>query len=85
MTKGLAKELGPVGIRVNAIAPGLVETRFAQALIDDPKIYKSIVDFTPLRRHGQPDEIAGAALYLASEASTFTTGSVIVCDGGLTA
>jgi len=85
MTKGMAKELGPAGVRVNAIAPGLVETKFAAALIQNKDIHKMIVDFTPLRRHGQPDEIAGAALYLASEASSFTTGAVIVCDGGATA
>jgi NAD(P)-dependent dehydrogenase (short-subunit alcohol dehydrogenase family) len=85
MTKGLAKELGPAGIRINAIAPGLVETRFAAALIEDPKIRKHIEDFTPLGRHGQPEEIVGAALYLASRISSFTTGSVIVCDGGATA
>lgn len=85
MTKGMARELGPVGVRVNAIAPGLVETKFASALIQNPAIHKVVVDMTPLRRHGQPDEIVGAALYLASDASSFTTGSVIVCDGGATA
>ncbi len=85
MTKGLAKELGPKGVRVNAIAPGVVETKFAAALIDDEKIHGAIVGATPLRRHAQPREIAGAAVYLASEASSFTTGSVLVCDGGATA
>jgi NAD(P)-dependent dehydrogenase (short-subunit alcohol dehydrogenase family) len=85
MTKGLAKELGPAGIRVNAIAPGLVETKFAGALIEDPEIQKRIKDSTPLGRHGQPEEIVGAALYLASDISSFTTGSVVVCDGGATA
>ncbi len=84
MTRGLAKELGPSGVRVNAIAPGLVETRFAAALIDNPEIHEQIVRLTPLRRHGQPGEIVGAALYLASEASSYTTGSVLVCDGGAT-
>jgi len=84
MTKGLAKELGPAGIRVNAIAPGLVETRFAGALIDDPEIQKHIKETSPLGRHGQPEEIVGAALYLASDISSFNTGSVIVCDGGAT-
>jgi NAD(P)-dependent dehydrogenase (short-subunit alcohol dehydrogenase family) len=85
MTKGLAKELGPAGVRVNAIAPGLVETKFAGALIEDPEIQKHIKDSTPLGRHGQPEEIVGAALYVASSISSFTTGSVIVCDGGATA
>ncbi len=84
MTKGLATELGPAGIRVNAIAPGLVETKFAGALIKDPEIKKHIEEFTPLGRHGQPEEIVGAVLYLASSLSSFNTGSVIVCDGGAT-
>ena len=85
LTKGLAKEVGPQGVRVNAIAPGLVETHFARALIDSPEIYKEVVAMTPLHRHAQPQEIVGAALYLASDAASFTTGSVIVCDGGATA
>lgn len=85
MTKGLAKELGPKGVRVNAIAPGLIETRFASALIDNQALHEQIVGATPLRRHGQPEEIAGAALFLASDAGSFTTGSVLVCDGGATA
>ena len=85
MTKGLAKELGRAGVRVNAIAPGVVETRFASALIEDPEFHRMVVRLTPLGRHGQPDEIVGAALYLAGGASSFTTGSVLVCDGGMTA
>ena len=85
MTKGFAKELGPQGVRVNAIAPGLVETKFAAALIENPEILKMVNDFTPMKRHAQPHEMVGAALYLASDASSFTTGSVIVCDGGATA
>jgi NAD(P)-dependent dehydrogenase (short-subunit alcohol dehydrogenase family) len=85
MTKGFAKELGPLGVRVNAIAPGLVQTKLAAALIEDPEIVKMVSDFTPLRRHGQPHEMVGAALFLASDASGFTTGSVVVCDGGATA
>jgi NAD(P)-dependent dehydrogenase (short-subunit alcohol dehydrogenase family) len=85
LTRGLAKELGRTGVRVNAIAPGVIETRFAAALIDDPKVHRMIVQLTPLGRHGQPDEVVGAALYLASDAASFTTGSVLVCDGGMTA
>jgi NAD(P)-dependent dehydrogenase (short-subunit alcohol dehydrogenase family) len=85
MTKGLARELGPSGVRVNAIAPGLVETRLAAGLIDDEAVHGKIVGRTPLGRHGQPEEIVGAAVYLASDAASFTTGSVLVCDGGLTA
>ncbi len=85
LTKAFAVELGGYNVRVNAIAPGLVETHFAQALIDNPEIHRQVVGMTPLGRHAQPEEIVGAALYLASDAASFTTGSVIVCDGGATA
>jgi NAD(P)-dependent dehydrogenase (short-subunit alcohol dehydrogenase family) len=85
MTQGFAKELGPRGVRVNAIAPGLVETRFAAALVENPEILERHNEMTPMKRHAQPHEMVGAALYLASDASSFTTGSVIVCDGGATA
>ena len=84
MTQTLAHELGPLGIRVNTIAPGLVETRFAGALIQNADLLKHVVDRTPLGRHGQPDEIAGAAVYLLSEAAAFMTGQTIVLDGGIT-
>ena len=85
MTKSLAMELGQAGIRVNAIAPGLVETRFAQVLVDDDAIREHFVGRTFLGRHAQPDEIAGAAIYLLSDASSYTTGHTIVVDGGMTA
>lgn len=84
MSQTLAHELGPLGIRVNAIAPGLVETRFAAALIANEEILDSVVGRTPVGRHGQPDEIAGAAVYLLSEASSYMTGQVMVIDGGVT-
>jgi NAD(P)-dependent dehydrogenase (short-subunit alcohol dehydrogenase family) len=84
MTQTLAHELGPLGLRVNAIAPGLVETRFASALIANEEILRSVVGRTALGRHGQPDEIAGAAVYLLSEASSYMTGHVMVIDGGMT-
>jgi len=84
MTKSFAAELGASGIRVNAIAPGLVETKFASALTSNDDILKLVTDRTPLGRHGQPGEIAGAALYLASDASSFTTGQTLVVDGGFT-
>jgi NAD(P)-dependent dehydrogenase (short-subunit alcohol dehydrogenase family) len=84
MTQTLAHELGSMGIRVNTIAPGLVETRFAGALIQNTDLLKRVVDRTPLGRHGQPDEIAGAAVYLLSEAAAFMTGQTIVLDGGWT-
>jgi NAD(P)-dependent dehydrogenase (short-subunit alcohol dehydrogenase family) len=85
MTKSLAMELGPGGIRVNAIAPGLVETRFAQVLVDDDAIREHFVGRTFLGRHSQPDEMAGAAIYLLSDASSYTTGETVVIDGGMTA
>ena len=85
MTKSLAAELGPAGFRVNAIAPGLVETRFASAIVEDATLRGHFVDRTALGRHAQPDEIAGAALYLLSDASSYMTGQVIVVDGGMTA
>ena len=71
-------------IRVNAIAPGLVETKFAAAIVANPMLRDHVVGRTPLARHAQPAEIAGAAVYLLSDASSFTTGSVVVVDGGLT-
>jgi NAD(P)-dependent dehydrogenase (short-subunit alcohol dehydrogenase family) len=85
MTKSLAMELGAGGIRVNAIAPGLVETRFAQALVDDESTRSHFVARTFLGRHAQPDEMAGAAIYLLSDASSYVTGETIVVDGGMTA
>ena len=85
MTQTLAFELGASKIRVNAIAPGLVETRFAAAIVGNPMLRDHVVGRTPLQRHAQPTEIAGAATYLLSDAASFTTGSVMVVDGGLTA
>jgi NAD(P)-dependent dehydrogenase (short-subunit alcohol dehydrogenase family) len=84
MTKTLAFELGGSKIRVNAIAPGLVETKFAQALLTNDAIVDHVVKKTPLGRYGQPDEIAGGALYLASDAASFLTGHTLVIDGGMT-
>lgn len=84
LTKSLAQELGPENIQVNAIAPGLIKTRFAQVLHETPSIRSAIEKATPLGRIGEPSEIAGAAVYLASPASDFTSGSVLVVDGGMT-
>ncbi len=84
MTKTLAVELAPAGIRVNAIAPGLVETRFAATLIQNDEIRDSVMSQTPLARHAVPDEIAGAAIFLLSEASSYATGETVVIDGGST-
>jgi NAD(P)-dependent dehydrogenase (short-subunit alcohol dehydrogenase family) len=82
LTKALAKELGPTGIRVNALAPGLIETRFSAALFRDQEAYARIMSGVPLGRHGQPDDVAGAAVFLASDASAYMTGQVLVVDGG---
>jgi len=84
MTKAFAKELGPFGIRSNAICPGLTETKFAKVLIDTPAIHSTAVKLIPLGRHAQPDEMAGAALYLASDAAGFVNGAIFVVDGGAT-
>ena len=82
MTLALAKEWGRHGVRVNALVPGLVETKFAAALHADPERRAIAERRTPLGRIAQPEEIAGAALYLASDAATFTTGSCVTVDGG---
>jgi NAD(P)-dependent dehydrogenase (short-subunit alcohol dehydrogenase family) len=84
MTQTLAFELGGSKIRVNAIAPGLVETKFASAIVGNPMLRDHVVNRTPLQRHAQPPEIAGAAVYLLSDGASFTTGTVLVVDGGLT-
>ncbi len=82
LAKVLAKELGPHGIRVNALAPGLVETRFAAALFQDKEAYDKIMAQVPLGRHGQPADVAGAAVFLSSDAAAHVTGQVLVIDGG---
>jgi NAD(P)-dependent dehydrogenase (short-subunit alcohol dehydrogenase family) len=82
IARNLAVEWGPKNIRVNCIAPGLVRTDFARALWENPEIYAATVAKYPLRRIGEPDEIAGAAVFLASDAGSFTTGQTIVIDGG---
>jgi NAD(P)-dependent dehydrogenase (short-subunit alcohol dehydrogenase family) len=84
ITRSLAQELGAFNIQVNAIAPGVIKTRFANVLVETPSIRKSVEAIAPLHRIGMPEEIAGIALYLASPASDFTTGAVMVVDGGLT-
>jgi NAD(P)-dependent dehydrogenase (short-subunit alcohol dehydrogenase family) len=84
MTQTLAQEIGPAGIRVNAVAPGLVDTRFAAAIVQNPSLRDLIVKRTPLGRVGQPDEIAGAVVYLASDAASYVNGHVLVVDGGMT-
>ena len=84
LCRSLAGEWGPKNVRVNCIAPGLVKTDFARALWEDEANLKRRTATTPLRRIGEPHEIAGAVVYLASDASTFMTGQTIVIDGGVT-
>ncbi|MBY6092823.1 SDR family NAD(P)-dependent oxidoreductase [Pseudooceanicola sp. 502str34] len=84
LARNLALEWGPKGIRVNAIAPGLIKTDFAKALWEDPKRIATIENATPLRRIGAPEEIAGTALWLATPAAGYVTGQTIVADGGET-
>lgn len=82
LARNLAVEYGPHNIRANCIAPGLVKTDFARALWDTPEAEKRTSQGTPLRRLGEPDDIAGAAVFLASRAGAYVTGQGIVIDGG---
>lgn len=82
LMRALARELGPHKIRVNAIAPGLIETKFASALFEDQQAYSHFVENTALKRHGQPNDVAGVAVFLASEAAAYVTGQVLIVDGG---
>ena len=84
LARNLAVEYGVHNVRVNCIAPGLIKTDFARALWENPDTLKRATSTTPLRRIGSPDEIAGAAVFLASAAGTFITGQNIVVDGGVT-
>lgn len=85
LARNLACEFGPDNVRVNTIAPGLVQTDFAKALWENPVILKASTDRSALKRIGQPDEIAGMAVFLASRAGAFTTGQTFVIDGGVMA
>lgn len=84
LARNLASEFGPDNIRVNCIAPGLIKTDFAKALWDNPDTLKRALAGTPLKRIGEPEEIAGAAVYLASKAGAYMTGQMLVVDGGAT-
>lgn len=84
LARNLAHEFGPDGVRVNCIAPGLIRTDFARALWEDPARIEEANARVPLRRIGEPDEIAGAVVYLAAPASRFMTGQTMVVDGGVT-
>ncbi len=82
LTQGLAREWGRLGIRVNALLPGITETRFAAALHQDAQIMALVQRLTPLGRIAQPDEMIGAALYLVSDLASYTTGETLTVDGG---
>jgi NAD(P)-dependent dehydrogenase (short-subunit alcohol dehydrogenase family) len=84
LARNLAAEFGADNIRVNCIAPGLIKTDFAKALWDNPETLKRALTGTPLKRIGDPEEIAGAAVYLASKAGAYMTGQMLVVDGGAT-
>jgi len=84
MTKAFAKECGRFKIRVNALLPGLTKTKFATALFAQEQLYERVVSSIPLGRHAEPREMAGAVLYLVSDAASYTNGECLVVDGGLT-
>jgi NAD(P)-dependent dehydrogenase (short-subunit alcohol dehydrogenase family) len=84
LVRNIAVEYGPHNVRANSIAPGMVRTDFARALWDDPVIHERVTSRTPLRRVAEPDEIAGLAVLLASDAGAFITGQTLVVDGGVT-
>ena len=82
LTKACARELGPYGIRVNAVAPGVVQTDMVAQSVDE-QMLAALKGMTPLGRVAQPDELAGAYVYLASDAASFTTGAILAVDGGI--
>jgi NAD(P)-dependent dehydrogenase (short-subunit alcohol dehydrogenase family) len=84
LARNLAVEYGAMGVRVNCIAPGLIQTDFARYLWETPEILEQVTAPMPMKRIGQPDEIAGAAVFLASRASSYMTGQELVVDGGVT-
>ncbi|HZD24776.1 MAG TPA: SDR family oxidoreductase [Alphaproteobacteria bacterium] len=84
LARNLAVEFGPDNIRANCIAPGLVKTDFARALYENPEVAKKRINATPLRRLGEPEDLAGIAVYLASKAGSWTTGQTFAVDGGVT-
>ena len=82
LTESLADELAPKNILVNCIAPGLIESEMTQTTLDDPKQLESLLSRIPLKRAGKPEEIASAAVFFASDESSYATGSTFVVDGG---
>jgi NAD(P)-dependent dehydrogenase (short-subunit alcohol dehydrogenase family) len=83
LTRTLARELGPLNIQVNALAPGIIKTRFSTALWESPELTEALVRSTPLGRLGEPADVVGAALFLASSLSDYVTGEILVVDGGI--
>lgn len=84
LTKVMAKEWGGMGIRANAICPGLIKTKFSQALWQNDQVLKQALAMAPISRIGMPQDLAGLAVFLASDAASYCTGGVFVADGGLT-
>jgi NAD(P)-dependent dehydrogenase (short-subunit alcohol dehydrogenase family) len=84
LTKNLAIEWGPQGIRANCIAPGLIKTDFSRALWENAKLLKNVEEGTPVRRIGQPEDVGGVAVFLASRAAAYITGQTLNVDGGIT-
>jgi dehydrogenase/reductase SDR family member 4 len=82
LTRVMARELAPFGVRVNAVAPALIETKFSEALWKNPDILDQYLKTTPMGRTGQPEEIAGAVVYFCSDAASYVTGQTLVLDGG---
>jgi len=82
LTEVMAKEWGQFNIRVNAVAPGIIKTRLSEALWKNPEVGEAAISQIPLMRLGEPEEITGAVLFLASDAGSYTTGTTIVVDGG---
>ena len=82
LARNLAVEWGPANVRVNSISPGLIATEFARPLLDNPELLSRRLALTPLRRAGEPREIAGVAVMLASSAGAFITGQNLIVDGG---
>ncbi|MBC8439707.1 MAG: SDR family oxidoreductase [Deltaproteobacteria bacterium] len=83
MTQTLSRELAPKGIRINSLLPGLTDTKFASAIISSDEICQHALSQIPMGRYANPDEMAGAVLYLVSDAASFTTGASLICDGGM--
>jgi len=84
LVMNLSSEFGPKNVRINAILPGVIKTDFAKALWDNPEIHKATVEATTLKRIGDPEDISGVAVFLASDAAKYMTGTSLVVDGGMT-